>query len=1080
MPPRDKKSAKGAKRAIKVDGDVVSFDDQALSALTAKIEQGLANGKTPEKVADAPSKKDKKRKSEIGLNAPQQSKANGFEPARGTKRDSSGNAKTNGKTKGQNKKENKKTATSDDARSILLQEILALGGTEEDLDLVADAASDEEDNATTSTPQPDKTLQKELAKFVAGLGIEGQTGADTGESDEEEGDHEEVVDGEGEWEEASDVESDPSEAIEEVEVVKKNLKVTPAETPSSKDPNRLVFEARPDWHAAPLPDLPAGKISDSQKYATSLKNLKDYAKTLLEADSTLYASKNLSSTSSHRFLSTIMASGTLSDKVSALTLVVQESPVHTLKSFETLLTLAKKRSRAQAVSALGALKDLLGNGVVLPADRRLRLFANQPGLLGTLQEDLITNWQPGHRLPGDITKAHLISWAYEDWLKESYFEMLKVLEGWCNDEVLYARTRAVTYVYELLKEKPEQEANLLRLLVNKLGDPDKKIASRTSYLLLQLQTSHPLMKPIIIQSIETELLLRPGQSSHAKYYAINTLNQTILSASSEEVAKKLLDIYFELFVSLLKKPDPQPAAPAVVTNRKGQVQGGGAPMGKKAKAKAAKEEEAKLSSQETTEKMISAVLTGVNRAFPFSKADDTSLEKHMDTLFRITHSSNFNTSIQALMLIEQLATTKHLAIERFYRTLYESLLDHRLITTSKHALYLNLLFRALRADLNIKRVKAFAKRLLQVVTLHEPPFICGVIYLLRELEVTFPGLKTLLSDPEMDDDDEEVFRDVPEDGEEDALKQAENAKQKRTDVYDGRKRDPEHSNADKSCLWEAIPFLVHFHPSVSLFAFRLSQNAPMPPKPDLASHGLSHFLDRFVYRNAKAAASGPKGSSIMQPLAGSDNNSILLTSKYSQASLQPVNTEAFSRKKAEDVAVDEVFFHKYFSQIGKGKQTSSKKKTEKKSGSDEDDEENDEDEIWQALVESRPEVEGASDDSDMEMLDLDDSDIEASDDEVDVESDGGVPIIPEDEASDSGSEDEEEMFPEGSDIEAMSDDEDEEALFAKELQTATPAEEDEEKESSRKKRRRLKNLPTFASMEDYAAMIDKEDDDEDL
>lgn len=318
-----------------------------------------------------------------------------------------------------------------------------------------------------------------------------------------------------------------------------------------------------------------------------------------------------------------MASGTLSDKVSALTLVVQESPVHTSKSFETLLTLAKKRSRAQAVSALGALKDLLGNGVVLPADRRLRLFANQPGLLGTLQEDLITNWQPGHRLPGDITKAHLISWAYEEWLKESYFEMLKVLEGWCNDEVLYARTRAVTYVYELLKEKPEQEANLLRLLVNKLGDPDKKIASRTSYLLLQLQTSHPLMKPIIIRSIETELLLRPGQSSHAKYYAINTLNQTILSASNEEVAKKLLDIYFELFVSLLKKPDPQLAAPAVTTNRKGQVQGGGAPMGKKAKAKAAKEEEAKLSSQETTEKMISAVLTGVNRAFPFSKADDT-------------------------------------------------------------------------------------------------------------------------------------------------------------------------------------------------------------------------------------------------------------------------------------------------------------------------------------------------------------------------------------------------------------------------------------------------------------------------
>lgn len=274
------------------------------------------------------------------------------------------------------------------------------------------------------------------------------------------------------------------------------------------------------------------------------------------------------------------------------------------------------------MTALSALKDLLGVGVVLPGDRRLRTFAAQPGLLGTLQESSIPSWRPGQRLPGKLSKVHLISWAYEDWLKESYFDMLKVLEGWCNDEVEYARSRAVSYVYELLREKPEQEANLLRLLVNKLGDPDKKIASRASYLLLQLQTSHPLMKPIIIRSIETELLLKPGQSSHAKYYAINTLNQTILSAREDIVAQKLLDIYFEQFVSLLKKPEPLPTPSGPVINHKGQIQGGGAPMGKKATAKAAKEAVAKVTNEETTEKMISAVLTGVNRAFPFSKTDD--------------------------------------------------------------------------------------------------------------------------------------------------------------------------------------------------------------------------------------------------------------------------------------------------------------------------------------------------------------------------------------------------------------------------------------------------------------------------
>jgi ribosome biogenesis protein MAK21 len=368
--------------------------------------------------------------------------------------------------------------------------------------------------------------------------------------------------------------------------------------------------------------LPEPELSDVPAHRDIIAELKKYAVSLLEADSSLYASKHLSSTSSHRFLATIMSSGTLDDKVSALTLVIQESPVHTTKSFESLLALAKKRSRGQAVTALGALKDLLGVGVVLPTDRRLRTFAAQPGLLGTLQTEVVTSWRQVDPLPGNIMKAHLISWAFEDWLKDIYFQMLQVLEGWCADEIEFARGRAITFVYELLREKPEQESNLLRLLVNKLGDPDKKLASRTSYLILQLQTTHPLMKPIIIRAIETELLLRPGQSTHARYYAINTLNQTILSGKEEQVAQKLLSIYFGLFVHLLKKPEaPKPSAgPAM--NKKGQVQGGGGQKGKKATEKANKEELAKLESEETTEKMISAVLTGVNRAFPFAKSDD--------------------------------------------------------------------------------------------------------------------------------------------------------------------------------------------------------------------------------------------------------------------------------------------------------------------------------------------------------------------------------------------------------------------------------------------------------------------------
>ncbi|PQE17545.1 ccaat-box-binding transcription factor protein [Rutstroemia sp. NJR-2017a BBW] len=1060
---RKPSKAPGAKvSATANDQDVPSFDENALSALTEKIEQGFAKGNGPQKPdATAPKSKKQEKAKNSSKQESSNRKANPQESRRGTKRDAEGNAKekTNGSS---NKSQDPSTE-----REILLQEILALGGTEEDLDLVLDAQSDSENEDARKPASVDKKFQSEFSKFVASLGIDSK--ASEAQVDEDEVNKDEAVEEEGDdWEEAS--ESEASVAEQAPAVPEKS----PAQTKESpKDQNRLMFEARADWHAVALPALPSPDLSESGPYQESIRNLKEYATKLLEEDSNLYSSKHLSATSSHRFLSTIMSSGTLSDKISALTLVVQESPVHTTKSFESLLALAKKRSRGQAVTALGAMKDLLGTGVVLPADRRLRTFAAQPGLLGTLQESPIAVWRPGQKLPGNITKAHLISWAYEDWLKESYFDMLKILEVWCNDEVEYARSRAVTYVYELLKEKPEQESNLLRLLVNKLGDPEKKIASRASYLLLQLQTSHPLMKPIIVNSIENELLLRPGQSSHAKYYAINTLNQTILSAKEEEVAKKLLGIYFGLFVSLLKKPEPVKPATSLTLNKKGEIQGGGAPMGKKAKAKLTKEEEAKQASEETTEKLISAVLTGVNRAFPFSKSDDSSLEKHMDTLFRITHSSNFNTSIQALMLIEQLATTKHLAVDRFYRTLYESILDPRLITSSKHALYLNLLYKSLKNDISIKRVKAFVKRMLQIITLHQPSFICGIIYLVRELEVTFPGLKSMLKDPEASaEDEDEVFRDVPEDGEVAETQVDDSSKPQ--EQYDGRKRDPEHSNADKSCLWEIIPFLAHFHPSVSLFAHRLLDDEKMPPKPDLASHTLANFLDRFVYRNAKAAAGAPKGSSIMQPLAGGDSRGIFVSSRGAQAQ-QSVNSEAFWRKKAEDVAVDEVFFHKYFSQIGKGKQPAKKKETKK--GALDDDEE-DEDEIWQALVESKPDIEGPDDDDD-EDLDMDDFDMsedEETDGGVDIEGEGededvDMEDIDEDEGDESpGIFDEDEDDLRGSDDEAGSD---LDQLFEKELQRAADTEkEGKKKETSREKKRRLKNLPTFASADDYAAMLD--------
>lgn len=54
----------------------------------------------------------------------------------------------------------------------------------------------------------------------------------------------------------------------------------------------------------------------------------------------------------------------------------------------------------------------------------------------------------------------------------------------------------------MLSARPELEHSLLPALVNKLGDPDKKVASRVTHLLGQLSQSHPPMKPVLLAAVQ--------------------------------------------------------------------------------------------------------------------------------------------------------------------------------------------------------------------------------------------------------------------------------------------------------------------------------------------------------------------------------------------------------------------------------------------------------------------------------------------------------------------------------------------------------------------------------------------------
>lgn len=71
--------------------------------------------------------------------------------------------------------------------------------------------------------------------------------------------------------------------------------------------------------------------------------------------------------------------------------------------------------------------------------------------------------------------------------------------------------------------------------------------------------------------------------------------------------------------------------------------------------------------------------------------------------------------------------------DRFYRALYEALLDSRLPLSSKQPLFLNLLFRALKLDRSQARVAAFVKRLIQTLCNQQTPYVIGALHLLGKV-----------------------------------------------------------------------------------------------------------------------------------------------------------------------------------------------------------------------------------------------------------------------------------------------------------------------------------------------------------
>ena len=138
----------------------------------------------------------------------------------------------------------------------------------------------------------------------------------------------------------------------------------------------------------------------------------------------------------------------------------------------------------------------------------------------------------------------------------------------------------------------------------------RKIAAKTSHVLSELTNRHPAMKSIVLNEVES-LVFRKNISPKAQYYALCYLSTVVLSSEEYDLALKLVHIYLNFFKMCVKDG-------------------------------------------EADTKLMSVLLTGINRAHPFCATDQELISReNEDVLFRLIYMASLPIAIQCLMLLFQ-------------------------------------------------------------------------------------------------------------------------------------------------------------------------------------------------------------------------------------------------------------------------------------------------------------------------------------------------------------------------------------------------------------------------------------------
>lgn len=587
------------------------------------------------------------------------------------------------------------------------------------------------------------------------------------------------------------------------------------------------------------------------------------------------------------WITEIAKQGTYSDKIAALTIKIQEDPLHNVGALQNLVGMVKIGKKQQCSLVIDSLTELFTR-VLLRTE--LLTFENQPLSELSKLDDLKQR------------KLLLSSWLFEEKLKNLYSSFVEALSTVGLDSIPVNREKSISALYKLLLNSTECEMQIIRYIVNKFGDTVHKVASKAMYTMRLILKHRPNLDQAIFEEVR-KLLFRSNIKQRAQYYGICFLTQI----DTKVIAKEVIELYLSFFKACVKT--------GAIDSR-----------------------------------LIGALLVGVNKSYPHVKSGiqpeqiqtmykivhlapfNISLQALL-LIRQLENNDRYYCALYKKISDERLITTSHQAIciHLIYKSIWDDNCTERMISFMKRILQMCLycpvpmvsgifcmISRLMKKHKGIIGKSRFEEIKTEIIS--KPPIILSNTLKdeVEEEEKYFDVQSNVTDSTETPQKSSWYHLKAPQVVIEPEIPQAPKEREVKN-YYDYTARNPKYAGGEHAILGELIPLSRHYHPTVATFASRIitGKSIYYDGNP-LADFTLLHFLDRFSFKNPKKPREGQ----------GQENDELFRSVGTSKKHYVPkglksmsVVSEEYLSHEEKQIPLDEVFLYKYLKQRPKSKKS---------------------------------------------------------------------------------------------------------------------------------------------------------------